>query len=195
MSAATPISLLDRLRSCPDAGSWNRLVELYTPLIRDWLCHHDLQRSDVEDLVQEVLGAVVLELPNFEHNQRPGAFRSWLKMIAVHRLRYFWRTRQAQPQTTSDPSWSQQLNQLEDPTSDLSQRWDQEHDRYIVTRLMKIIQPEFEPTTWQAFCRVVLDGVKPAAAAEELGISVNAVCIAKSRVLNRLRQEGSGLID
>jgi RNA polymerase sigma-70 factor (ECF subfamily) len=195
MSAETPISLLDRLRDCPDDRSWNRLVELYTPFIRDWLCHHHLQPSDVEDLVQEVLGAVVHELPNFQHNQRPGAFRFWLRTIAVHRLRNFWRTRQSQPQTTSDPSWSRQLDHLEDPHSDLSRSWDQEHDRHIAARLMKLIQPEFEPTTWKAFCRVVLEGVRPADAAGELGISVNAVCIAKSRVLNRLRQEGAGLID
>jgi hypothetical protein len=33
----TPASLLERLRIRPDAASWQRLVELYTPLIRNWL--------------------------------------------------------------------------------------------------------------------------------------------------------------
>ena len=64
-----------------------------------------------------------------------------------------------------------------------------------VRRLLGSIQPQFEMTTWRAFCRVVLDGMKPAAIAAELGLSVNAVLIAKSRVLKRLRELGLGLID
>jgi hypothetical protein len=42
---------------------------------------------------------------------------------------------------------------------------------------------------------VALDGVKAAAVAEELHMSVNAVLLAKSRVLSRLRQEMAGLTD
>ncbi len=33
----TPLSLLERLRLRPDPASWRRLVDLYTPFIRDWL--------------------------------------------------------------------------------------------------------------------------------------------------------------
>jgi RNA polymerase sigma-70 factor (ECF subfamily) len=41
----------------------------------------------------------------------------------------------------------------------------------------------------------VLDGAPAAAVAAELGLSVNAVLIAKSRVLHRLREEGRGLLE
>jgi RNA polymerase sigma-70 factor (ECF subfamily) len=58
-----------------------------------------------------------------------------------------------------------------------------------------LIEPEFTPPTWQAFRRVVLDDAKPAVVAEELGLSVNSVLLAKSRVLKRLREMGRGLID
>jgi RNA polymerase sigma-70 factor, ECF subfamily len=195
MSDETSVSLLDRLRHQPDAGAWARLVELYTPLIRTWLGRYDLQASDAEDLVQEVLGVVVRELPRFEHNQKPGAFRAWLRSITVHRLRDFWRSRQTHPLKTGMSAWEKQLAQLEDASSDLSRQWDREHDRYVVGRLLAMIEAEFEPTSWRAFRRVVLDGARASEAATELGISPNAVCIAKSRVLSRLRQEGAGLID
>jgi RNA polymerase sigma-70 factor (ECF subfamily) len=42
---------------------------------------------------------------------------------------------------------------------------------------------------------VAVDGIPPARAAEELGVSLNAVLVAKSRVLSRLRREAEGLID
>ncbi len=52
----TPVSLLERLRLQPDRDSWQRLVELYSPLIRHWLRAYALQAADADDLVQEVLG-------------------------------------------------------------------------------------------------------------------------------------------
>jgi RNA polymerase sigma-70 factor (ECF subfamily) len=42
---------------------------------------------------------------------------------------------------------------------------------------------------------VTLGDVPAAVVAAELGLSVNAVFIAKSRVLRRLRQEMQGLVD
>src|SRR5688572_6075864 len=43
---ATSISLLDRLRDEPNDGSWSRLVELYSPLIRSWLGRNGLARGE-----------------------------------------------------------------------------------------------------------------------------------------------------
>ena len=60
---------------------------------------------------------------------------------------------------------------------------------------MKMIEPQFEEKTWQAFRRVAIDGQKAAAVAVELDMSINAVLLAKSRILGRLRQEMRGLTD
>lgn len=65
----------------------------------------------------------------------------------------------------------------------------------MLARLMEMIAPLFEPNTLAAFRLVAIDGVAPAQAAEEVGLSLNAVLVAKSRVLSRLRQEAKGLID
>jgi RNA polymerase sigma-70 factor (ECF subfamily) len=191
----TSYSLLQRLRSQPDAESWRRLVALYTPLIQGWLRQHDVASADADDLTQEVMTVVVQELPNFQHNQKRGAFRSWLRTITVHRLRVLWRARQHRPAATGDGNFLQMLDELEDPNSGLSRLWDQQHDQHVARRLMELVEPQFEPTTWRAFRRLVLDGVKAADAAAELHLSVNAVLLAKSRVLSRLRQEMEGLTD
>ena len=61
--------------------------------------------------------------------------------------------------------------------------------------LLDLVEEEFEPTTLQAFRRLALEGVSGAEAARELGLSVAAVYVAKSRVLQRIRQEAEGLID
>ena len=87
------------------------------------------------------------------------------------------------------------LEQLADPDSGLSKAWEHEHDQHVTRKLLDLIRPRFEPTTWEAFRRFALDGKPAEAVASELGLTVNAVFIAKSRVLSRLRQEGAGLID
>lgn len=190
----TSISLLERLRLDPDASSWRRLVDLYSPLIRDWFRKQGLQPADADDLTQKVLVVLVNELPHFQH-RRKGAFRSWLHKITVNRLRDFCRAKQTHPTATGDSSVMRMLEQLEDPNSELSRLWEQEHDQYIVERALKLIEPEFAPTTWRAFWRVARDGVDATVVAVELGVSTNAVFIAKSRVLKRLRTEIEELID
>lgn len=188
----TSFSLLERLRLPSDSAAWQRLVELYTPYIQSWLRRQAVQSADIDDLTQEVLRSVVRALPDFQHDLRRGAFRRWLRTITVNHLRSFWRARR--PQTLSDQA-EQLLDRLEDPASDLSRQWDEEHDRHVLRRLQELIEPEFEPTTWRAFQMVVLEGRSAGEAAAQLGISANAARIAKSRVLARLRQESDGLID
>jgi len=189
----TSLSLLERLQTQPDELSWQRLVDIYAPLIGRVLARSPLQNADREDLVQEVLKLVVQKLPEFQR-RREGSFRAWLRVVTVNCLREFWRSSRHQPVATGDSDFLQKLQELEDPQSELTKIWDTEHDRHVVRRLLELIGPQYEPTTLQAFRRVVLEGQKPAQVAAELNISVNAVFLAKSKVLRQLRQEIAGLL-
>jgi RNA polymerase sigma-70 factor (ECF subfamily) len=189
--AETSISLLERLRLGPDPAAWQLLVDLYTPLIRGWLGRFGVPPTDLDDILQEVFGALVRELPDFCHDLRRGAFRRWLRTIAMNRLRNFWRARARGAGPDPEPL----LAQIEDRAGDLNRRWDEEHDQHVARRLLELLEPEFEPNTWKAFCLLVLEGMDTRAVAERLGTTPNAVRIAKSRVLSRFRQEIEGLID
>jgi RNA polymerase sigma-70 factor, ECF subfamily len=190
----TSASLLERLRASNDSAAWQRLDELYRPLIRRWLLSDPALRDEAEDIVQEVMQVLVLQIPGFQR-QRTGSFRKWLRVVTVHRLQAHQRSRRTRPQALGAPSEECPLLQLADPHSEITRLWDAEHDRHVLRRLMELIEPQFEPATIAAFRRVAFDGIPPARAAAELGVSLNAVLIAKSRVLNRLRQEAQGLID
>jgi RNA polymerase sigma-70 factor (ECF subfamily) len=193
--ADTSISLLQRASDGGDGDAWNRLSAVYTPLLHAWMRRYDVQPTDAEDVVQEVLFYVARELPRFRHQGRPGAFRAWLRQILHHRLQKFWAARDRRPHATGESEFAQRLAQLEDPASGLSQLWDAEHDRHVTGELLELIRSRFSETTWEAFRQTVLEGKKPAEAAEKLGLSPNAVCAARSRVLSHLRHEGRGLID
>ena len=191
----TPRSLLDRVCRRSDEMSWKQLVDVYTPFLRGVLRHHGVPDADGDDLMQDVFAVLIREVPQFRHSDRPGAFRTWLRGILVNRLRGYWRGRRNAPAPNGGGDPMKQLDGLEDPSCELSRAWDREHNEHVVRRLLEMLRPEFTLSTWQAFRRHVIDGAEAAAVAEELGLSANAVLIAKSRVLRRLRQESAGLTD
>lgn len=195
MNDATSLSLLNRAAVSADAESWDRLVALYRPLLMRWMRSYEVQSADAEDLVQDVLAVVLQELGSFDHNQRTGAFRRWLRQILVNRLRAFWRSRGYAPQAKGTSSLLDRLNQLEDDASQLSHVWNAEHDRHVMAQLLESAQRRFEPRTWEAFRRQVLDAQRPDVVAADLGMSLSAVYVARSRVLSLLRREAAGLVD
>ena len=190
----TSLSLLERITDRPTGPDWQRLFDLYQPLLRAWALRAGAADADSDDLVQETLTIVVREVADFDRG-RAGAFRSWLRGILANRLRGHFRACRSRPVATGGSDLLDQLDELEAPDSAISCQWDREHDRHVAARAMKLVQGDFAPATWQAFRRQVLDGAAPAEVAAEMGLSRNAVLLAKSRVLKRLRAEVAGFVD
>jgi RNA polymerase sigma-70 factor (ECF subfamily) len=190
----TSLSLLDRLKAAgPAASEWTRLQEIYLPLIRRWLGQVPGLGAEADDLAQEVMLVVVREIPRFDR-RREGSFRAWLRQVTVNRVRTRRRQRQREPAVGFDPS-GEFLDRLAEPQSALAREWDLDHDRHVFERLQKVVQPDFAPVTWEAFRRFALEGRPAAEVAAELGLSVNAVTLAKSRILKRLRTEAGDLLN
>ncbi len=132
------------------------------------------------------------ELPRFER-RREGSFRAWLRKVTVNRTRTYWRRRRRRPAVGLDPAVGF-LDQLESPDGELAREWDRDHDHHVFERLLTIVQPDFQPATWEAFRRFAMEGHPAAEVAAELGVSENAVLQAKARILKRLRAEAGDLL-
>jgi RNA polymerase sigma-70 factor, ECF subfamily len=72
---------------------------------------------------------------------------------------------------------------------------EREYRLYMVGRALQLLETDFEPTTWKACWETVVEGRPAKEVAEELGLSINAVYLAKSRALSRLRTDLDGLLD
>ncbi len=186
----TAVSLLDRLRDGGDRKAWQRFDDLYRPLIHRWVMRDAALHADAEDVVQDVMSVLVRELPQFRR-ERTGSFRRWLRTITHHRVLAF-RHKAGRARGAGDGP----LAQLADPNSELSQLWDREHDDYVLRRLLELLEsePPFELVTIRAFRAVFFDERKPADVAAELGLTVNSVLLAKSRVLKWLRQQSGDFL-
>ena len=189
----TSISLIDRLKTAPpDASDWHRLQDIYLPLIQRWLRRIPGLGNEADDLAQEVFLVLLREFPRFER-RREGSFRAWLRNIAVNKARNFRKGRDRRPAVGLDPS-DGFLDQMADPESDLAREWDREHDEHVARKILTAVQADFSPTTWKAFQRFALDGLPATRVGEELGLTENAVLLAKSRVVRRLREEAGDLL-
>lgn len=192
--SVTSATLLERLKDVRDADAWSRLVELYAPLIRMWAERLNVRGADADDLVQEVMAVVVRRFPEFVHPEKPGAFRGWLRAIAANCARSVWKSRKVHPTAPGGTDFGSYLARLEDPADDFARAWEREHDLHVTRRLLDRIKGDFELRTWEMFARFVLDGLSAEEVAAETGTTPNAVYIAKSRVLSRLREEAGGLL-
>jgi RNA polymerase sigma-70 factor (ECF subfamily) len=147
----------------------------------------------VDDVVQDVLLVVIAKVPTFKHNGHAGSFRSWLRGIVKHRLLTFWRQQQRHP--VNGAAFDHFLTELEDDKSDIAKLLDDDHDRFVVGALLEAIKGDFQPGTWDLFWQTTILGEAIDAVAQRAGVTHNAVFIARSRVLQRLRQESAGLLD
>ncbi len=185
---STSVSLLRRLRTPNQEAAWQRFVELYTPLVFHWSRRQGLATPDAADLVQEVLAILVTKLPEFEYDPNK-RFRGWLRTITVNKARDFHRRQAARPATGNGET--QQLAAAADVV-DLFE--EAEYRSFLVGRALELMRSEFRDEVWQACWQQVVEGKKAAEVAASLGLSLNVVYSAKSRVLRRLREELAGLM-
>jgi RNA polymerase sigma-70 factor (ECF subfamily) len=181
----TSETLLQRLGCGPGGDDWERFVRLYAPLLHQWAVHLGLQDHDAADLVQEVLLLLMRKLPEFRYD--PGrSFRSWMHTI----LKNKWRDRCRADKNVPLPD---AVEPEAPPDADALE--EREYRDYIIDRALRLMKSNFSPTTWQACWETVVNERPALEVAAELGITANAVYLAKVRVLSCLRQELHGLLD
>jgi RNA polymerase sigma-70 factor (ECF subfamily) len=87
------------------------------------------------------------------------------------------------------------LQQLRAASQELQRDWDESYLGEVLARALVQLRPEFSAKTWEAFERSVLHESPAKQVGSELGMSLNAVYIARSRVLSRMRAELEGFMD
>ncbi len=187
--SSTSISLLERVKS-GEENAWGRMVTLYYPLVCRWCASKGLQPHDCVDVAQDVFIAVAKHVTSFRKETQRDSFCAWLRAIAQNKVNDYWRQQKRQAQSIGGSEarrWLSEVSATPGVEPDVPKGVDEE--AVVVRAALDALSLEFEPRTWKAFWRVAVDGQPAAHVAEELGTSSNAVYLAKSRVLRRLREE------
>jgi RNA polymerase sigma-70 factor (ECF subfamily) len=186
-SPITHPSLLLRLRG-DDPQAWNGFVEAYGPLIYGYARKQGLQDADAADLMQETLRVVASAVKKLDYDPQRGAFRGWLFTVVRNQLLRFW-SRQDRPGRGAGGTTAN-LRLLETPASRApDDAWDLEYQRCRFAWAAERVRGQVQPATWQAFWKTAVEGRGGEETAAELGMSVAAVYLAKSRVMARLKEQ------
>jgi RNA polymerase sigma-70 factor (ECF subfamily) len=188
-SLPTRASLLARLRDPQDRAAWRQFVELYASLVYGFARQRGLQDADAADLTQEVFLAIARQAGRWQYDPQRGSFRGWLFGVTRNLLAKFQERRRSQPVGSGDTEAQRRLDEQPSPATDLEDAWEREFQQQLFRMAAARVQDQVAATTWQAFWRTAVEGQSAAAAATELGLSVGAVYVARSRVLARMTEE------
>jgi RNA polymerase sigma-70 factor (ECF subfamily) len=186
---ATQPSLLIRLGDKQDTVAWAQFVEVYAPLVYGFARKHGMQDADAADLTQEVMRAVAGAISRLEYDPRRGTFRSWLFTVVRNKFRNYLSNKTRKQMTTGGSSVQELLEAQPDRVDALQEQWDHEYDERVFSWAVDRVKGSFTEKTWQAFWQVSVEGKNARDVARDVGISVGAVYIAKSRVLARLKEQ------
>lgn len=201
--SVTSTSLLERLKAA-DVEGWNRLVKLYGPLVYSWARRQGLQSHDAADVSQEVFDAVSRSIQTFRRQRAGDSFRKWLKTIAMNKIRDQGRRRSREPQAFGGDDAQRLFAEAPQPEetetfagggSQGEQNEDAQEVNHLLRQALELVRADFEPNTWQAFWQTSVEGRQTADVAADLGLTANAVRIARSRIRARLREEFGELLE
>jgi RNA polymerase sigma-70 factor (ECF subfamily) len=196
----TATSLLRRVRD-NDPGGWQRLADLYGPWVYAIGRRKGLAPEDAADITQETFRAIHRSMGRYDHDSPGASFRGWLKRITVNKIRDHWRHCEGKATGVGGSAAYRLLQQLPSPAEDLEvtddeadARLERDEVEWLYGRALELVRGEFSPSTWQAFWETTVAEREPAEVAAALKMTRNAVYVAKSRVLSRLRAELSEAI-
>jgi RNA polymerase sigma-70 factor (ECF subfamily) len=178
--------LLLQLRDLGNQQAWNDFVRLYSPLIHGYCVRQGLQDADAWDVTQEVLASVCRAIGQFHYVPARGRFRSWLLTVTRRKVSDFFRRRR-RSEETRDPAVPGKELESEDFAAHLD-RFEQDYRRLALRWAAARVQEEVTERTWKAFVATAVDARSFQEVADELGMTVGAVQVAKCRSLARLRE-------
>lgn len=193
-SLSTHQSLLARLSRGDDQEAWAECFARYRELVLGVARRRGLHGSDGDDVLQDVFVELSKSLPKFAYDRERGRFRGFLKTITVRAIGKRLRRRGPAPATGGAPDESTGDDTIGAPDPEFEATWEAEWRQYHLRLAFGVLRNEVRATDLRAFEAVTQGQREPRDVATELGISLDSVYQAKSRILKRLRELIAGQI-
>ena len=188
-TAATTTStyLLEGLKDPGNQTIWQQYVDRYRPLLVGYARRLGLAR-DAEDVAQQILASFCQSYRANKYEREKGRLRDWLFGIARNEIRNWYRRKLPREVCVAGPdSRTEFFAQIEDDNH-LETLCERELREAVMRQCLAQVKLEVGDTKFAAFELFASQGVPARQVAEQLGITSNAVFIAKHRILKRIRE-------
>lgn len=191
----TSATLLLRLRKGgPDKEvAWSEFFEIYAPIIRGFACRMGASSDVADDIVQDLMRRFFQVSSKFSYSPEKGRFRGYLKTCAYRVLAEYQKSRGKEISLDCDIAQVERGDEF----------WENEWRRRRLTLALTKVKQQYARRrdsikTYQAFEQCSLFKQSASEVAGKLGMSIESVHAANSRVMKSLRiaiEESKSLLD
>ena len=180
----TSTALLDGLNDPENREVWEQFDKRYRPIITGFAVRLGVDPEDAADVAQDTLTSFLTDYRAGKYDRTRGRLHSWIIGIARHRAYDLFRNRKRHAHERG-------VSAIDDTPEDsaLEQMFEEECREAILRDALEALRTKTKlgEDTVNAFTRHVIDRFPPETVANELGITVDAVYMAKHRCLTKLR--------
>jgi len=190
----TRATLLERLKNWADQTSWQEFFDLYSNLIYGVARKAGLTDPEAQDALQETMLAAAKHLPKFEYDPAHGSFKNWLLRMTRWRIVDQFRKRHGVPLKTEvteggKSRTTELAERIADPAASVDSIWEAEWQASLLQSAIQRVRRQMDPEKFQVFDLYVNKEWTPAKVAQVMGISVNQVYLAKTRITQLISEE------
>jgi len=187
MEWQTTTRVLESLKGSDHDGVWQDFRDTFFPVVVGFARHAGLSETDAEDAAQETMIAFVKAYREGKYDREKGRLRNWLFGLARHAVQNAFRKRAPERLVDNPSGVTAFWNRLPDENA-VEKTWAGEWRKVVLDKCLRRAKQELDEKTFSAFELYVLGEQSVEDVAKRLNMSENAVYIAKSRVIARLRQ-------
>jgi RNA polymerase sigma factor (sigma-70 family) len=182
----TTTQVLEDLKARGDSPVWERFHDYFHGMVVRFARHAGLSAADAEDAAQETMLAFVKAFREGKYDRDKGRLRDWLFGVAK-RVTLNMRSRLPKEQLMADKTGTSFWDMVTDDDG-AERAWQEEWQKMVLVRCLEQARREMDADVFRAFELYAMQEEPVDKVAEQLKMSRNAVYIAKSRVLARLRE-------
>jgi len=183
----TTTQLLEDLKAAHDESAWTEFCSHFQPVVIEFARKLGLSNVEAEDAAQETMVTFFKAFKEGKYDPDKGRLSNWLFGIAK---RVILNLRGHQPlekliadKTTGTSFW----DMVQDDRT-LGRTWESEWQQMVLKRCLEQVRREFDPKVFGAFRHYAIDQFTVEEVCQRFDMTSNAVYIAKSRILSRLRE-------
>lgn len=192
-SIATRRSLVDRLANWDDRRHWQEFFETYWKLIYSAARRSGLTDSEAQEVVQETVITVAKKINKLKYDPAIGSFKGWLLQITRWRIADQFRKRgpgDSKRPRQPDDRLTATIDRVPDSQGDeIAAFWEREWQQTLLDAAITRVKRKVEAKQFQIFDCYVRKEWPAQKVAEQLGVNIGQVYLARHRVSALLKKE------
>ncbi|MBL0927315.1 MAG: sigma-70 family RNA polymerase sigma factor [Phycisphaerales bacterium] len=187
MLTRTNTQILESLRDSANNALWQEFDARYRPVLTAFARRRGLSDEDAAEAAQTTLAQFVADYQQGRYDRTRGRLSSWIIGIANHRIADLRKSAHRRMISRGESAIDGAVGGA---GGDERADWDDSVQKVILERAMAALHhgTRLEERTLRAFDLCAMRGVPAEAAAEQCGMTVAEVYVAKNRVIKKLRE-------